>query len=58
MGQYLAELLLGKGYRVIGMVRRSGRVLFDGADLTAMRGEALRQMRRRVQLIFRTRLPP
>jgi peptide/nickel transport system ATP-binding protein len=29
-----------------------GRVLFDGADLTAMRGEALRQMRRRVQLIF------
>jgi peptide/nickel transport system ATP-binding protein len=30
----------------------SGRVLFDGKDLTAMQGEALRKMRRRVQLIF------
>jgi peptide/nickel transport system ATP-binding protein len=30
----------------------SGRVLFDGEDLTAIRGEALRKMRRRVQLIF------
>jgi len=30
----------------------SGRVLFDGEDLTAMRGEPLRKMRRRVQLIF------
>jgi peptide/nickel transport system ATP-binding protein len=30
----------------------SGRVLFDGQDLTAMQGEALRKMRRRVQLIF------
>jgi peptide/nickel transport system ATP-binding protein len=30
----------------------SGRVLFDGEDLTAMHGEALRRMRRRVQLIF------
>jgi peptide/nickel transport system ATP-binding protein len=30
----------------------SGRVLFDGEDLTAMQGEALRKMRRRVQLIF------
>jgi peptide/nickel transport system ATP-binding protein len=30
----------------------SGRVLFDGEDLTAMRGEALRKMRKRVQLIF------
>jgi peptide/nickel transport system ATP-binding protein len=30
----------------------SGRVLFDGEDLTAMRGDALRRMRRRVQLIF------
>jgi peptide/nickel transport system ATP-binding protein len=27
-------------------------VLFDGEDLTSMRGEALRKMRRRVQLIF------
>lgn len=31
---------------------KSGRVLFDGEDLTAMEGEALRKMRRRVQLIF------
>jgi peptide/nickel transport system ATP-binding protein len=30
----------------------SGRVLFDDNDLTTMRGEALRQMRRRAQLIF------
>ena len=30
----------------------SGHVLFDGEDLTAMQGEALRKMRRRVQLIF------
>jgi peptide/nickel transport system ATP-binding protein len=30
----------------------SGRVMFDGLELTAMRGEALRQMRRRIQLIF------
>ncbi len=30
----------------------SGHVLFDGQDLTAMQGEALRKMRRRVQLIF------
>ena len=30
----------------------SGRVLFDGQDLTAMQGDALRKMRQRVQLIF------
>ncbi|QPF86668.1 ATP-binding cassette domain-containing protein [Bradyrhizobium genosp. L] len=30
----------------------SGKVLFDGNDLTTMQGEALRRMRRRVQLIF------
>ena len=30
----------------------SGRVLFDGEDLTAMQGETLRKIRRRVQLIF------
>jgi peptide/nickel transport system ATP-binding protein len=30
----------------------SGRVLFDGQELTAMQGDALRRMRRRVQLIF------
>ncbi|MCA6121075.1 ATP-binding cassette domain-containing protein [Bradyrhizobium sp. WSM 1704] len=30
----------------------SGKVLFDGHDLTALRGETLRQMRRRAQLIF------
>jgi peptide/nickel transport system ATP-binding protein len=31
---------------------QSGKVLFDGEDLTSMHGEALRKMRRRVQLIF------
>ncbi|HEY3149974.1 MAG TPA: oligopeptide/dipeptide ABC transporter ATP-binding protein, partial [Dongiaceae bacterium] len=30
----------------------SGKVLFDGNDLTAMHGNALRKMRQRVQLIF------
>jgi peptide/nickel transport system ATP-binding protein len=30
----------------------SGRVLFDGEDLTAMGGESLRKLRQRVQLIF------
>jgi peptide/nickel transport system ATP-binding protein len=30
----------------------SGHVLFDGLDLTAMQGDALRKMRQRVQLIF------
>jgi peptide/nickel transport system ATP-binding protein len=40
--------------RAVLQLRRaeSGRVLFDGQDLTAMRGDALRKMRRRVQLIF------
>src|SRR4051794_1710734 len=30
----------------------SGRVLFDGQDLTALKGDLLRRMRQRVQLIF------
>src|SRR3984957_7702827 len=30
----------------------SGRVLFDGQDLTTMHGDTLRKMRQRVQLIF------
>lgn len=30
----------------------SGKVLFDGNELTAMRGDPLRKMRQRVQLIF------
>ncbi|MBR0811214.1 ATP-binding cassette domain-containing protein [Bradyrhizobium diazoefficiens] len=40
--------------RAVLQLRRanSGRVMFDGEDLTAMQGEALRRMRRRVQLIF------
>ena len=40
--------------RAVLQLRRpvSGRVLFDGQDLTAMQGDALRQMRQRVQLIF------
>ena len=31
---------------------RSGRVVFDGQDLTAMRGESLRRMRRHIQMVF------
>ncbi|MCW5703182.1 MAG: ABC transporter ATP-binding protein [Bradyrhizobium sp.] len=31
---------------------QSGKVMFDGNELTSMRGEALRKMRQRVQLIF------
>jgi peptide/nickel transport system ATP-binding protein len=40
--------------RAVLQLRRavSGKVLFDGQDLTAMQGETLRKMRRRVQLIF------
>jgi peptide/nickel transport system ATP-binding protein len=40
--------------RAVLQLRRptAGRVLFDGHDLTEMKGDALRQMRRRVQLIF------
>jgi peptide/nickel transport system ATP-binding protein len=40
--------------RAVLQLRRavSGRVLFDGEDLTAMQGESLRKIRRRVQLIF------
>ena len=30
----------------------TGQVIFDGIDLTQMRGEALRQMRQRMQIIF------
>jgi len=30
----------------------AGQVLFDGTDLTKLRGEALRRMRRRMQMIF------
>src|ERR1700710_1872913 len=40
--------------RAVLQLRRpvSGRVVFDGHDLMAMSGNALRRMRRRVQLIF------
>jgi peptide/nickel transport system ATP-binding protein len=40
--------------RAVLQLRRavSGHVRFDGEDLTAMQGEALRRIRRRVQLIF------
>lgn len=40
--------------RAVLQLRRptSGKVLFDGHDLTTMQGDALRLMRRRVQLIF------
>src|SRR5438552_3019543 len=41
------------GRAVLQLVRpTAGRVLFDGEDLTAMRGEPLRLMRRRLQVIF------
>jgi peptide/nickel transport system ATP-binding protein len=36
----------------------AGRVLFDGHDLTTMHGDALRKMRRRVQLIFQDPIAP
>ena len=40
--------------RAVLQLRRaqSGKVLFDGNNLTAMHGDALRKMRQRVQLIF------
>jgi peptide/nickel transport system ATP-binding protein len=40
--------------RAVLQLRRpvSGQVLFDGHDLVAMGGEAMRRMRRRMQLIF------
>jgi peptide/nickel transport system ATP-binding protein len=40
--------------RAVLQLRRavSGRVLFDGQDLTVMQGDALRRIRQRVQLIF------
>jgi peptide/nickel transport system ATP-binding protein len=40
--------------RAVLQLRRavSGRVLFDGQDLTAMQGDALRTMRQRMPLIF------
>jgi peptide/nickel transport system ATP-binding protein len=40
--------------RAVLQLRRpvSGQVIFDGHDLVAMSGDAMRQMRRRVQLIF------
>ena len=43
-GSYLAELLLGKGYQVVGMVRRSSTVTFERIahiqdDLTIVQGD-------------------
>ncbi|HUH86273.1 MAG TPA: oligopeptide/dipeptide ABC transporter ATP-binding protein [Stellaceae bacterium] len=41
------------GRAVLQLVQpTSGRVLFDGVELTAAKGEALRRLRRRLQLIF------
>jgi peptide/nickel transport system ATP-binding protein len=34
----------------------AGKVVFDGADLTRERGEQLRRLRRRVQIIFPDRI--
>ncbi len=48
-GSYLAEFLLGKGYQVIGMVRRSSTVNFERIahiqdDLTIVSGDLLDQV--------------
>ncbi len=48
-GSYLAELLLEKGYHVVGMVRRSSTVNFDRIkhiqnDITLAQGDLLDQM--------------
>src|SRR5690349_5270413 len=48
-GSYLAELLLGKGYQVVGMVRRSSTINFDRIkhiqnDITLAQGDLLDQM--------------
>lgn len=48
-GSYLAEFLLGKGYQVVGMVRRSSTVTFDRIrhiqnDLQIVQGDLLDQM--------------
>jgi GDPmannose 4,6-dehydratase len=48
-GSYLAELLLGKGYHVVGMVRRSSTVNFDRIKhiqnaITLAQGDLLDQM--------------
>jgi peptide/nickel transport system ATP-binding protein len=41
------------GRAVLQLFRaKSGRVVFDGIDLTAASGEALRRLRRRIQLVF------
>jgi oligopeptide transport system ATP-binding protein len=34
----------------------SGKIIFDGMDLTAMQGETLRQMRRQMQVVFQNPL--
>jgi len=48
-GSYLAEFLLGKGYQVVGMVRRSSTVTFDRIrhiqnDVQIVQGDLLDQM--------------
>jgi len=48
-GSYLAEFLLGKGYRVVGMVRRSSTINFDRIkhiqnDVELAQGDLLDQM--------------
>jgi oligopeptide transport system ATP-binding protein len=41
------------GRAIIRLYRpNSGRILFDGTDLTTLDGQALRRMRRRMQMIF------
>ncbi len=48
-GSYLAELLLAKGYRVVGMVRRTSTINFDRIrhmqdDIEVVQGDLLDQM--------------
>ena len=48
-GSYLAEFLLGKGYRVVGMVRRTSTINFDRLkhiqdDIDLVQGDLLDQM--------------
>ena len=48
-GSYLAEFLLGKGYKVLGMVRRTSTVNFDRIthiqnDIELVQGDLLDQV--------------
>ncbi|RYE09654.1 MAG: ATP-binding cassette domain-containing protein [Hyphomicrobiales bacterium] len=40
------------GYALLRLNKASGRVMFDGVDLMTLPADGLRQMRRRIQIIF------